>query len=86
MEMSAALWVHVALEELYRYLYLITTKVAINTALPLQATHGNDIVAYFRFHINLLLLLSFDQAIFILCLHWTSHKISNFRPFILRVE
>jgi len=37
--------------------------MAINAALPLETAYGNGIVTYFRFHINLLLLLLFDYLI-----------------------
>jgi len=46
----------------------------------LKAARGDGIVAYFRFRINLLLPLSFDRAIFVVCLHLTCHKTANFSP------
>jgi len=41
--------------------------VAINDALPLEAACDDGIVTYFQFRTNLLLLLSFCQAICKLC-------------------
>jgi len=38
-----------------------TRKMAINTALPLEAAHGHGVVIYFRFCINLLLQLSLSS-------------------------
>jgi len=51
--------------------------VAINNALPIKVAHDDGNVAYFQFHINLLLPKSLVKALSIIRLHLTFTKLQQ---------
>jgi len=51
--------------------------VTVHDELSLEADHDDSIAIRFQFRINLLLPLSFNQPICILCLHLALSKISR---------